>query len=294
MRLEKSLSLVWAIAMLVACLFISPLKAKPLGTKHSVSAEWLSKRLDRHDILIYDTRSVEEYELGHIPGAISFPVSATYMVENDVYYVKDKKQIMPLLQDKGLKKQKLVVLYDDGRLLDAARMFWVMELYGHGNIAILDAGFKQWKRNYPETKLASIPTRTDFIPVFNSASYASTMVAKVATYSPDYQLYDSRTLPEFKGTRSVTHVYGHIPRARHLSITDFFISTQDGDKILKPQSELLELFAYLDKSKKNITYCNKGKASTLSYYLLKRSGFEVAHYDGSWLDWSANNLPTEK
>ncbi|MCW8327888.1 sulfurtransferase [Photobacterium sp. SDRW27] len=280
--------------MFTSLLFSSLPKAQTVGTKHAVSAEWLNNKLGSHDVIIYDTRPTEEYILGHIPGAISFPVSDTYMVNNDIYYVKDKNKITPLLQSKGLNKRKLVVLYDDGRLLDAARMFWVMELYGHNNIAILDVGFKQWRKNYSYTRQVSMPIRSNYLPVFNSDTYASTMVAKVATYSLDYQLYDSRTLSEFKGNRSVTHVYGHIPRARHLSIADFFVSTNEGETILKPQNELLELFSSLDKSKKNITYCNRGKAATLSYYLLKRSGFDVAHYDGSWLDWSANNLPTEK
>ncbi|WP_064603509.1 sulfurtransferase [Photobacterium sp. J15] len=284
----------WIRLLLIVALSFLGANATATEAKYFVSADWLIERLGRDDVIIYDARPEREYLNGHIPGAVSFPVNDTYHVNNDVYYVKNKENITPLLRKKGLDKNKLVIIYDNGNYLDSSRLFWVLELYGHRNLAILETGYSLWLQEYPVSTEITFPDKTSYIPIFNSAAYASTLVAKVATYSPDYQLYDSRTLPEYEGNRSVTHVYGHIPRARHLSIGDFFTASVGGVKVLKSQSEIALVLSDFDKSKKNITYCNKGKASTLSYYLLKRSGFDVAHYDGSWLDWSAKNLPTER
>ncbi len=116
----------------------------------------------------------------------------------------------------------------------------------------------------------------------------------MAAYSDLYQLYDSRTLAEFMGERSATKKFGHIPTAKNIQNSVFFNTTTEGTKILKSPKQLESIFATLDKSRKSVTYCNKGRASTLTYFLMKQAGFKVSHYDGSWLDWSEKGLPVEK
>jgi thiosulfate/3-mercaptopyruvate sulfurtransferase len=34
-----------------------------------------------------------------------------------------------------------------------------------------------------------------------------------------------------------------------------------------------------------ITYCNRGKQSALTYFVLRKLGYKVSVYDGAWLEW---------
>lgn len=257
--------------------------------------DWLKAQIvDKQPVVIFDTRSKENYDKGHIPTAISFPVDDTYVVKDNVYYVKNKVTIAPLLREKGVTKDTKIVVYDQGELMHASRLFWVLELYGVKNVAILNGGLNAWQQHNALSQTVNTLPKSDFIPVLKSNIYASTTVAKVAVYNPNYELYDSRTYDEYLGKKSLTDKYGRIPKAKYIKLSEFFMTNADGQKILKPKAELSDILRNLDKAKKTITYCNKGTASTLSYFLLKQAGFNVAHYDGSWLDWSAKGLPIEK
>jgi thiosulfate/3-mercaptopyruvate sulfurtransferase len=263
--------------------------------KYGVDSAWLNKNLDSDNIIIYDTRDQTAYNNGHITGAINFPTEVSFKTENNSFYVKGKNEITPLLREKGIDTGKLIVLYDGGDFMHAARIFWVLELYGISNVVILEDGYSYWDASgYPSSKQIVIPHETNYIPSLNADVYANTTLAKVATFSSDYQLYDSRTREEYIGEKSETEKYGHIPKAKSILISSFYSKNKDGVRVLKSQEEMNLVFSSLDKTKKSVTYCNKGLASTLSYYLMKRSGFDVAHYDGSWLDWSSNELPIEK
>ncbi|PSW31743.1 sulfurtransferase [Photobacterium phosphoreum] len=260
-----------------------------------IDSAWLQHQImHKHPIIIFDARSLEEYQQGHINTAINFPITLTYVEINNAYYVKNLKKIAPLLQQKGVKASQQIIIYDQGDLNNAARLFWVLELYGIKNIAILNGGMDAWPEQYPLTKSHTTPQPSQYFPVLNSSVYASTTVAKVAAYSDLYQLYDSRTLDEFMGKRSATEKFGHIPKAKSIQNSAFFNTTTAGVKLLKSPKQLDIIFATLDKSRKSVTYCNKGKSSTLTYFLMKQAGFEVSHYDGSWLDWSEKGLPVEK
>ena len=263
--------------------------------KWVIDSAWLQHQiLHQHPVVIFDARSQEQYQQGHINTAINFPTTLTYVEINNAYYVKNLKKIAPLLQQKGVTTSQQIIIYDQGDLNNAARLFWVLELYGIKNIAILNGGIDAWLDQYSLTQKITIAQPSQYFPVLNPSVYASTTVAKIAAYSDLYQLYDSRTLAEFRGERSATKKFGHIPKAKNIQNSMFFNTTAAGGKILKSPQQLESIFATLDKSRKSVTYCNKGKASTLTYFLMKQAGFKVSHYDGSWLDWSEKGLPVEK
>jgi rhodanese-related sulfurtransferase len=66
-------------AALVALLVIAPGLAHPegdLSTVPRISLADFKTQNDKDKVLVIDTRSVESYRGGHIPGAISVPLSA--------------------------------------------------------------------------------------------------------------------------------------------------------------------------------------------------------------------------
>ncbi|HIF9161693.1 TPA: sulfurtransferase [Photobacterium damselae] len=248
-----------------------------------------------NSLLIYDVRSVEQYNTEHIPQAISFPFMSTYEKKNNGYYVKDKKHIEFLLREHGITNDKMIVLYDDGSLFHASRLYWVLALYGVKNIKIINGGLTLWKQQYSTSKIRTDVSNSEYIPILNSSIYANQIIVKIASHNQDiYSLLDSRSYEEYIGETSVTDKQGHIPNALFINLKDFFVELPNGVNWLKNIEYLKDNLSHIPRTKKIITYCNKGTASGLSFLILKYAGYNVAHYDGSWIDWSLSDLPVEK
>jgi thiosulfate/3-mercaptopyruvate sulfurtransferase len=57
--------------------------------------------------------------------------------------------------------------------------------------------------------------------------------------------------------------------------------------------EALVRRTHLDRGKRTIVSCGSGVSAAGSYYALKAAGFaDVAVYDGSWMEWQHDGLPT--
>ena len=57
--------------------------------------------------------------------------------------------------------------------------------------------------------------------------------------------------------------------------------------------KLAALLEGLDPSKRTIVSCGSGVSASGSYFALKAAGFtDLAVYDGSWMEWSHDRLPT--
>lgn len=272
---------------LIVTLLILPL------TVSAMTVEQLASQLGRNDLIIYDSRSKADYDAGHIPGAISFPFEQAYYSKDKALYIKGRTQITSLLREKGLEREKRVILYDDGDLISAARLYWILTLYGHDDVTVFESGYNSWIKAQPSERQESKVASSHFAPNFDASVYASTTLVKLATYSKNYTILDARSLDEYRGNKSMSSTYGRIPSSLHFPVSAL-ISEKSGQPVLKSNRELTPVISQLERNKKYITYCNLGKNSTLSFYVLKRAGFDVALYDGSWIDWSMKKLPVEQ
>jgi thiosulfate/3-mercaptopyruvate sulfurtransferase len=106
-----------------------------------VSVDWVGGVNGREGVVLIDTRSAEEYQAGHIPGAVSLPRTATYdKTEGRAQFPAPVPQIEALFGSVGVDMDTTVVLYDDKNYRDAARVFWVLEVHGHPSVAVLNGG----------------------------------------------------------------------------------------------------------------------------------------------------------
>ena len=154
-------------AVLAVCLlFAAPALAQ--GVKGNlVSVDWLEKNLKNPDVLVLDASNTKNYLAKHIPGAVSVSftkeesssqgVNLSY--GGGVDYFTDMEtcpyafQEMPipqmekLFQSWGISPKLKIVVYDEGGIFHAARLFY--SLYYHGfpikNLYILDGGLAKWQ-----------------------------------------------------------------------------------------------------------------------------------------------------
>lgn len=244
------------------------------------------------DVVILDVRKPEEYDAGHIPGAVNVPVAKTFRQSGRTDRVAGSVHLQKLFGQAGVERQKRVTVYDEGSFFSAGRVFWVLEVSGHTNVQLLDGGFAAWQSHErPISQEKIIPKPSDFIVLGQPEKLATKLSMRLATKNDGSVIIDARSKNEFAGIKSTTDRYGHIPRAISIPWKNN-ITSDGGFSQMKTLAELQQLYGGFDKGKKVITYCNTGEASSFSYFVLRNMGFDVAHYDGSWFEWSGDaNLP---
>lgn len=115
---------------------------------HRVSAEYISSKLGKPNVILVDTRNPEEYKgliassprPGRIPNSINLPWFEGASMEK---LFKEKNELEKLFNSKGITKDKEVIAYCQvGER--ASHTFLALRLAGYPNVKIYDRSFSEW------------------------------------------------------------------------------------------------------------------------------------------------------
>ncbi|WP_306642886.1 sulfurtransferase [Sanyastnella coralliicola] len=252
-------------------------------------------------LLLIDMRRLDEFKEGHIPGA--HRIWRNHIQSADYEYggmAADRERMESLLDSLGATAETMVVVYDAKGGCDAARFWWLLKMYGHPDVALLDGGWQAWRQSgkFAETGIPKAPIREGFSfrNEVDRSSYVGLNGLIRASGDSTVLLVDTRTINEFTGAfmKKGAVRAGHIPGAIHY---DWGNAVEMGQSwMLKPlediQHDLTELG--ITPEKKIITYCHTGVRSAHTTFVLSELlGYEnVKNYDGSWTEWShMDHLP---
>jgi thiosulfate/3-mercaptopyruvate sulfurtransferase len=229
---------------------------------------------------VIDVRRAEDYQLEHIPTAVSLPLGR--VLENDT-----PEKIVAILEEMGIFDNTPVVVYDDTFGALAARVAWTFQYVGHDNTALLEMTFKQWKELGLETEnLPRIFPRARHSLRVNKDIYVDASYIEAAKSQPGKLLVDSR--------ERLNYLTEHIPGAKNIPYT--MVGSEDS--ILRRAEELKRLIENrgITNDVEIITYCGSvGTLSGLTYYALKLAGFgNVKLYPKSFKEWKALGKPKEE
>ncbi|MEX2533769.1 MAG: rhodanese-like domain-containing protein [Nitriliruptoraceae bacterium] len=239
------------------------------------------------EVLLVDARSVEDYQQGAIPGAVSLPtgtLNRVVVLEDGTevpHIVQEAEEIGHSLRQAGVRSDVPVVIYDNGAETAATRIFWVLDYYGHENISVLDGGLAAWKASGGELSTTPVdPPEGDFTPQPHPERHAD--------YDYVQQAMFSDTIMTCNALSAESYEEGSIEGSVNLHASSLFedgdVPYFRGDEVL---SELLDEVGYVD-GQEFLSFCGAGYMASINYFAAKLLGIQdVRMYDGSLVDWNA-------
>jgi thiosulfate/3-mercaptopyruvate sulfurtransferase len=278
-----------------------------------VTTTWLAERIaagetgpGRDIVVLESDEDVLLYDTGHIPTALKLdwhqdlndPLSRDYV---------DADQFARVMTARGIGRDTTVVVYGDKSNWWAAYALWVMTLFGHEDVRLLDGGRATWAEEGRE-----LTREVPEVPAEGATAYpvVERDDAPIRAFKEDVldhlgkPLVDVRSPGEFSGELLHMPDYpqegamrgGHIPGAK--SVPWARAANEDGTFRTRAELEAIYLDEQgLSADDEVVAYCRIGERSSHTWFVLTHLlGFgNVRNYDGSWTEWGNSvRVPIER
>lgn len=292
--------------------------------KQLVYPEWVKTLIDGGKPQEYDNDDfiichshygyIEDYEKGHIPGAVA--LNTNWLESTETWNRRTSEELGNRLESLGIRHDTTVVVYgrfsapvyDEERFpgksaghLGAMRSAAILLYAGVEDVRILNGGITSWESAGYELSTedvkpkpadsfgAEIPGRPELM--------IDTPQAKEYLSADDAELVSVRSWPEFIGERSGYHYIekkGRIPGAvfgNCGSDAYHMENYRNFDHTMREYQEVAEKWIEegLTPDKKLAFYCGTGWRGSEAFWNAWLMGWlEVSVYDGGWYEWSSD------
>lgn len=253
-----------------------------------VDAAWLASHLTDQAIRIVDMRP-RGYAESHIPGAVWLDNNAIRIANRPPAFLPTPAEFADLMARLGISNTTRVIAYDERGGIYATRLWWILNHYGHPNVAVLDGGWTKWTADkLPVDAAVPAPTRTAFAVRAGTVKVATADDVKSAINRPGVKLVDARTQAEIEGRdlRGIRRA-GYIES----SVPVYWEDTLDPTtRTFKSAAEIEKLYRSrgVQPSDDVITYCQVGMRASHDLFTLALIGHDLTklrNYYGSWEEW---------
>jgi thiosulfate/3-mercaptopyruvate sulfurtransferase len=260
-----------------------------------ISAAALAAELaSTHRPVVLDVRwslggppGVDDYKRSHIQGARFLDLDAELAAPPGAgrgrHPLPDASVFEAAMRRHGVNAASVVIVYDAGGGLSAARAWWLLRYFGHPDVRLLDGGLAVWTAAGQPVTSAEPPVdpgnftaRPGGMPVLDAEA--------VARLARDGVLLDARAAERYRGeVEPIDPVAGHIPGARsaptaaNLAADGRFL---DADA-LRARFEAVGATG----SQAVAAYCGSGVTAAHEVLALELAGVPAALYPGSWSEW---------
>lgn len=264
--------------------------------KTIVSVKWLFDHQNDPDLIILDASLQSNIEgkntenLGAIPNSRFFDLKYKFVDAISPFpnTVPSPQSFEIECRNLGIDNDSKIVVYDNFGIYSSPRVWWLFNVMGHENIAVLDGGLPLWIENGFPT---SVRHSDDYELGHFKANFQKHLVVQFdeVVHNIDdtsFCIIDARSAGRFNGIEPEPRKHlksGSIPHSLNMP----YQSVLDG-LTYKSSGELKQLFDDVCESNKELVYsCGSGLTACiimLAGHLVGNKSLRV--YDGSWTEWA--------
>lgn len=255
-----------------------------------VETAWLEQHTSDKNLRIVDLRP-RGYAGGHIPEAVWLDNNWIRNPKAPPDFLPTPQEFEALMAKLGISSDTRVIAYDERGGIYATRLWWILNHYGHANVAVLNGGWVKWAAEQrATTTTAPVIAAASFKVKPGTVKVATADQVKAAINNPSIKLIDARTQAEIDG-RDLRNIKrgGYIES----SVPVYWEDTLDPvTKAFKPASEIAKL--YRDKGitadDNVVVYCQVGMRAAHDLFTLALIGHDLtklSNYYGAWEEWGS-------
>jgi thiosulfate/3-mercaptopyruvate sulfurtransferase len=233
-----------------------------------------------------------DYEAAHIPGAVHADLFLDLMTPEAEFasVAPPAGQFSATMQRLGIDDDTTVVVYDTmGGAMGGARLWWLLNYYGHDDVKLLNGGWTKWELEGRPTEAGTVTPETGTFTAGapREAWRATIDEVEQAMDRPELALIDALPFDMYTGETAHEEPIrdGHIPTAKNLPAPDTLDPTT---MALLPRDELSRRWAALglQDAEGTVIYCQGGVFSAMDFFVLYELGQEdIQLYETSLMEW---------
>src|SRR3954462_12285869 len=158
-----------------------------------VETDWVAAHGTDANVRIVDMRQTG-YSEGHVPGAVYISPVAIRDAKAPPTFLPTPAAFEEMMAKAGISDATRVVVYDERGGIYGARLWWILNYYGHTNVALMNGGWVKWtaeKRQGSTDVPTPPPTKFTARPHPLIVATASDVIA--AINKPGITIVDART-----------------------------------------------------------------------------------------------------
>ena len=118
-----------------------------------VDTDWVAAHARDAGVRVVDMRvALPAYASGHVPGAVYLSPLAIRVADRPPTFLPTPQEFEALMEKLGVNDGTRVVAYDERGGIYAARLWWILNYFGHSSVALMNGGWVKWSAEQRPTE----------------------------------------------------------------------------------------------------------------------------------------------
>src|SRR5437899_6053142 len=158
-----------------------------------VETDWVAAHGADANVRIVDMRQ-SGYADGHVPGAIYVSPVAIRDAKAPPTFLPTPAVFEALMASLGVGDATRVIVYDERGGIYAARLWWILNYFGHSNVALMNGGWIKWTAEQRQTSTGQPAVTAAKFTAHQQPQWLATASDVVAAIDkPTTRIVDART-----------------------------------------------------------------------------------------------------